>query len=70
VDITTDRAKLHDLLKDLRAHWHAVQSEWNDAVRKEFEETHWDALEERVHAVLRAMERLAVVLSQARHECS
>jgi hypothetical protein len=43
---------------------------WNDPVRKDFEETYWPALEERVQAAMRAIDRMAQVLAQARQECS
>ncbi|HKI37844.1 MAG TPA: hypothetical protein VKA46_38680 [Gemmataceae bacterium] len=70
MDITTDRAKLHNQLKDLRGRWQQVQDVWNDPVRKEFEEEHWEVLEARVLAALRAMDQLATVMIQARHDCS
>lgn len=70
MDITTDRAKLNNLLKDLRARWSELQTVWDDAVRREFEETHLDALEARVQSAMRAMDPLATALRQARHECS
>jgi hypothetical protein len=39
-------------------------------VRREFEKTHWTALEERVRIALRAMDQLAPILTQVRHDCS
>jgi hypothetical protein len=70
VDISTDRARLHNQLKDLRARWQEVAAGWDDAVRRQFEDGHWAALEARVQAALRAMEQLAVVMAQVRHDCS
>ena len=70
MDVSTDRAKLHNQLKDLRARWQGVQSVWDDAVRREFEEGHMAELERRVQTALRAMDQLATVLIQARHDCS
>jgi len=70
VDVSTDRARLHNQLKDLRARWQEVQDVWDDPVRKEFEEGHWAALEAHVTAALRAMDQLAAVMTQARHDCS
>ena len=70
MDITTYRAKLHNQLKELRARWQEVRDAWDDPVRKEFEEGHWVALEARVLAALRAMDQLATVMTQARHDCS
>jgi hypothetical protein len=70
VDISTDRARLNNLFKDLNLRWLKVQSEWTDLVRKEFEETHWFTLDQRVQAALRAMDHMANVLTQVRHDCS
>jgi uncharacterized protein YukE len=70
VDISSDRARLHNLLKDLRVRWQQVQEDWNDPVRREFEENHWTELEARVQAALQAMSRLAQVMTQVRHDCS
>ncbi len=70
MDITTDRAKLHNHLKDLRGRWLNLQDVWNDPVRQRFEEEHWATLEARVQTALRAMEQLATVMTQVRHECS
>jgi uncharacterized protein YukE len=70
MDVGTDRAKLHDKLKELRVRWQQVQQDWDDPVRREFEETHMAALEARVQTALRAMDQLATALRQARHECS
>jgi hypothetical protein len=70
VDVSTERARLYDRLKDLGVLWQEVRQEWNDPVRREFEETHWAALEDHVRAALRAMDRMAVVLSHARQDCS
>ena len=70
MDVGTDRAKLHDKLKELRGHWQQVQEVWDDPVARHFEETHWTALEARVHQAMRAMDQLATAIRQARHECS
>ncbi len=70
MDITSDRARLYNLFKDLRVRWEQVQDQWNDPVRRDFEENHWVELETRVHAALQAMERLAQVLVQVRHDCT
>ena len=70
MNVSTDRAKLHNQLKDLRARWQEVQDVWDDPVRKDFEEGHWAALEAHVTAALRAMDQLAAVMTQARHDCS
>lgn len=70
MNVSTERAKLHNLLRDLRVRWLELQSAWDDPVRKEFEEGHWAELEARVQAALRAMDALAAAMTQARHDCS
>ena len=70
MDISADRAKLHNRLKDLAARWEEVKSVWDDSVRREFEEGHWQSQEVLVLAALRAMDQLATVMVQARHDCS
>jgi hypothetical protein len=70
VDISTDRAKLHNLMKDLATRWEEVKSVWDDSVRREFEERHWQALEAHVRAAERAMDQLGTVMVQVRHDCS
>jgi len=70
VDIGSDRSRLHELFKDLRARWLQVQDEWKDPVQREWDETYWKALEERIRVAMQAMDQLAPVLSQVRHDCS
>jgi hypothetical protein len=70
VDVSTDRARLHNQLKDLRARWQELQSIWDDPVRQEFDEGHMAGLEARVQTALRAMDQLATAMIQARHDCS
>ena len=70
MDISADRAKLHNRLRDLAARFEDVKSIWDDSVRREFEEGHWQALDAHVQAALRAMDQLATVMVQARHDCS
>jgi len=70
VDISTDRAKLHNQLKDLNVRWQELHSIWDDPVRKEFEETYWLPMEAQVHTALRAMDQLAAIMTRVRHDCS
>jgi hypothetical protein len=70
VDIHTDRARLHNQLKDLRARWQEAKDVWDDSVRREFEDGHWTEMEARVQAALRAMDQLATIMTQARNDCS
>jgi hypothetical protein len=70
VDVSTDRAKMYNQLKDLRVRWQEIRSGWDDAVSKEFEEGHWAEMEARVQAALRAMDQLATVMRQVRNDCA
>jgi hypothetical protein len=57
-------------LKTLRLLWEETKAGWHDAVRRDFEAQQWETLETRVVAALRAMDRLAPILMQARRDCS
>ncbi len=70
MDISTDRAKMHNQLKTLAVRWADLKGIWDDSIRREFEEQHWEALEARVQAALRAMDQLSTVMVQVRHDCS
>jgi len=70
VEIGTDRAKLHNRLKDLSARWQEIQGVWDDPVRKEFEEHYWTELGAHVHTALRAMDQIATTMTHVRHDCS
>lgn len=70
MDVSTDRAKLHNTMRDLRALWHDLQEVWDDPVRRDFEKTYVDALEARVLAATRAMDQLAHILHEVRNQCS
>src|SRR5262249_8200282 len=70
VDISADRAKLHNRLKDLAARWEEVKSVWDDSVRRAFGGRPWRGQEVVVVAALGAMDQLAAVMAQARHDCS
>jgi hypothetical protein len=70
MDLGNERAKLHDRMKDLTVLWVELIREWNDPVRREFEETHWAELQARVQAALRAMDRMDHVIRQTRQDCS
>ena len=70
MDITTDRAKLHNQMKDLNVLWQELHGIWDDPVRREFDETFWSPLAAQVQAALRAMDQLATVMTHVRHDCS
>jgi hypothetical protein len=62
--------ELSAALKTLRLLWEETRAGWSDAVSRDFEANQWETLETRVVAALRAMDRLAPVLMQAKRECS
>jgi hypothetical protein len=67
--LTTGRTKLLESYKTLLARWEETRAGWGDVAGREFEEEHWEPIEPHVQAVLRAIDRLAAVLSQMRHDC-
>ena len=67
--LTTGRAKLVEALKVLNVRWEAARDGWDDLAGREFEEAHVEPITPQVHAAVRAIDRLAVIISQMRHEC-
>lgn len=67
--LTTGRTKLLESYRTLSAHWDETRDGWGDVAGREFEEDHWELIEPHVKAALRAIDRLASVLGQMRHEC-
>jgi hypothetical protein len=67
--LTTGRTKLLESYKALLAHWEETRIGWGDLAGREFEEDHWEPIEPQVQAALRAIDRLAAVIGQMRHEC-
>ena len=65
----TTRSQIYDAQKTARAKWDATGDEWDDAVRREHGEKIVDELDKSVSDVLAAIDQLATVLVQARHEC-
>jgi hypothetical protein len=63
------KSKLTDASARLRAHWADTQSEWHDAVSRDFEENHLAPLEPKINSVLRAVERMQELLSRVEQEC-
>jgi hypothetical protein len=65
----TSRSQLYDAQKTARARWEQTVELWDDAVRRQFDETIWVPLDEHVSEVLRSVDQLSIVFTQARHEC-
>ena len=69
MSISAGSGKINLALKALRARWEETKTRWNDPVSQTFEENHWTPLEAQVLTTLRAIDRLAQELAQARQEC-
>jgi hypothetical protein len=70
VDTSAGSTRLRESLRTLRVKWDSSQSDWNDAVRREFEERYLEPLEPRVLATLNSMSNLMLLLAKAQQECS
>ena len=67
--MTTGRTKLLESYKSLQARWDETRDAWGDTACREFEQAYWEPIGPHVQAALRAIDRLAAVLSQMRQEC-
>ena len=68
--VDAGRGKLYDAQKVLRAKWDETAETWSDTVRAEFEEKVWLPLDQYTSEGLRAIDRLAQILTTCRRECS
>ncbi len=62
-------AKLEDALKVFRTTFANVESQWTDAARREFEETHLAPMEPHVKDMLAVIARLSAAVAAAEHDC-
>jgi hypothetical protein len=67
--LTTGRSKLVEGLKVLNVRWEAARDGWDDMAGREFEKNHFEPIAPQVQATVRAIDRLAAVINQMRHEC-
>ncbi|MDB5307144.1 MAG: hypothetical protein JWO38_1346 [Gemmataceae bacterium] len=65
----TTRSQIYDAQKTARARWDATADDWADAVRREHGEAVVEPLDQAVSETLRAIDQLAVLFTQIRHEC-
>ena len=65
----TTRSQFYDAQKSARAKWDAVGDDWDDAIRREHGEKIVEELDRAVSDVLAAIDQLATVFVQVRHEC-
>jgi hypothetical protein len=67
--VDAGRGKLYDAQKVIRARWDQVSEAWSDQVKAEFEEQTWGPLDQLTSDGLRAIDRLARILTDCRREC-
>jgi hypothetical protein len=63
------RGALTKAMKDLMMRWNETKSDWNDAASARFEKEFLDGVEQDLRSTLSAMDQMAVLLQQARHDC-
>jgi hypothetical protein len=67
--VDAGRGKLYDAQKVIRHRWDEVTEKWSDSVRAEFEEKVWGPLDQHTSDGLRAIDRLARILTECRRAC-
>ena len=70
MSVTSPAIDLSNALKTIRLAWEDAQTEWTDAVSRDFESNRWDPLENQTMAVIQALDRLAPILARAARDCS
>jgi hypothetical protein len=63
------RGKLYDAQQTIRQRWFEIEGQWNDAVRTDFETNIWQPLDDLTSDELRALDRLARILTECRRAC-
>jgi uncharacterized protein YukE len=63
-------SQLQHAIKTLRARWDAVEGEWRDDVRRQFEQTRLDPLDRQAEDTLRAMRELIEIMHRIHSDCS
>ncbi len=62
------RGQLSKGIKDLMQKWAETKGYWQDAVAKQFEEERLLSLERDLKSTMSAMDHMATLLQQARHD--
>jgi hypothetical protein len=70
MSVTSAAVDLSNCLKTLLLVWEETRSGWRDSVSSEFAEQHWAPLEAQTQATIKALERLAPVLTRLQRDCS
>ena len=68
--VDAGRGKLYDAQKVIRNRWDEVAEKWTDHIRGDFEEKVWLPLDQYTSEGLRAIDRLAQILTECRRACS
>ena len=68
-DLNAAAGKIELSLKTLRTTLAAVESQWTDQARRQFQETHLTAVEPNVRSMLDAISQLSDVLDAAQRQC-
>jgi hypothetical protein len=63
------KAKLRFSAQKLKLRWDETQTQWSDAVSRDFELNHIETLEQPLGAALRAIEQLSEILGRAEQDC-
>lgn len=63
------KAKLRYAAQKLLLHWEEAQTQWNDAVSRDFQRQYLEPLDPPLDAALRAIEVLSEVLARAEQDC-
>jgi hypothetical protein len=70
IDTSAGSVKLRDALRTLRTHLEATQADWDDDVRRRFEERYIEPLQPCVLATVQAMTNLLQALAKAQQDCA
>ncbi len=68
-DLSASAAKLELALKTFRTTFAAVDPQWTDAARRDFQATYLEPMEPKVKSMLQAITRLAGELAGAERQC-
>jgi hypothetical protein len=69
-DLNTSSSDLRNAWKVLRLRWDELNTGWNDAASQNFAEHHLLPLEEAVTEAIKDIDKLAQVITRAKHDCS
>lgn len=69
MSLTSNRAKLQRLTKDLAIRWDRTTEEWNDPMSRRFQSEFLELLQRTVVASSEAMDSMNEVLMRAQRDC-